>query len=326
QSIMIKKLILSASFGFLLMTSFLTLSEAQAAEDVESSHNKPCYVMSYFINNGEDGLHLSWSEDGYKWEPLNNGKSFLAPTVGEHKLMRDPSIVQAPDGTFHMVWTISWTQPGIGYASSKDLINWSPQKMIPVMENDPKTRNCWAPEIFYDEPSKTYYIFWASTVVDKFPGIGSEDNYNHRQYYVSTKDFETFSPTKLFFDPGHNVIDSFLAKEGDKYLLFYKDETLKPEPKKSIHLATGDSPTGPFTPQMEIGHTNWIEGPSAIKIGDWWYVYYDCYSKGHYGAVRSKDLKTWENITDKISFPSDTRHGTIFKVKPEVLKKLQEKK
>jgi len=281
---------------------------------------KDYFVMSYFIGNGESGLHLCWSEDALTWNTLNDGRSFMTSTVGIHRLVRDPSIVQAPDGTFHMVWTISWTQRGIGYAYSRDLINWSEQRLIPVMENEPTVRNCWAPELFYDALNETYYIIWASTIPDRFQGPGSEENYNHRQFYVMTKDFRTFSPTKLYFDPSHNVIDAFLAKDGDRYLLFYKDETLVPIPKKSIHLAIGPSPTGPFEPQMEIGHRNWIEGPSAIKIGDYWHVYYDHYiSPQHYGAVRSRDLKTWENITDKLSFPPGVRHGTIFRVSPEIM-------
>ena len=275
------------------------------------------YLMTYFVGNGEDGLHLCHSTDGLTWEQLNDGKSLLAPTVGTHKLMRDPSIVRSPDGTFHMTWTISWTQRGIGYASSKDLIHWSPQKPVVVMEDDPGTRNCWAPELFYDAPSETYYIFWSSTVPGKFGEGTSEDSYNHRQYYITTKDFETFSKTQLFFEPGHNVIDGFMAKEGDQYLLFYKDETLQPE-KKTINLAIGKTPAGPFEPQGEVGHTNWIEGPTVLKIGDWWHVYYDCYRINRYGGVRSKDLKTWENITDQLSFPKGARHGTTFEVDAKI--------
>ena len=91
------------------------------------------YLFSYFINDSRGGLHLAYSRDGLKWTALNNGKSYLAPAVGKDKLMRDPSICQAPDGTFHMVWTSSWTDRIIGYASSKDLINWSEQPAIPVM-------------------------------------------------------------------------------------------------------------------------------------------------------------------------------------------------
>jgi len=295
-----------------------------------NEESEKVFVMSYFLGNGESGLHLCWSEDGLTWHTLNNGRSFLTPTVGECRLMRDPSILQGPDGIFHMVWTISWTQRGIGYAYSKDLIHWSEQRLIPVMENEPTVRNCWAPELFYDAPNETYYIIWASTIPDRFPGPLSEDDYNHRQFYVTTKDFVTFSPTKLYFDPGYNVIDAFLAKCGDRYLLFYKDETLRPEPRKSIHLAIGTSPTGPFEPQAErvapIGSRVWVEGPSAIKIGDYWYVYFDPYGgrpPQQYGAVRSRDLQTWEDITEQLSFPRGTRHGTIFRASRDIVRGLE---
>src|SRR5688572_2878014 len=80
------------------------------------------YLFSYFKGNGEDGLHLAASEDGLTWKALKNDSSFLKPTVSKDKLMRDPCIIQGPDGTFHMVWTVSWNAKGIGYASSKDLI------------------------------------------------------------------------------------------------------------------------------------------------------------------------------------------------------------
>ena len=65
-------------------------------------------------------------------------------------MMRDPSITQGPDGTFHLVWTISWNgEQGFGYASSKDLIHWSEQREIKVMK-DSLTNNVWAPEVFYE--------------------------------------------------------------------------------------------------------------------------------------------------------------------------------
>jgi beta-xylosidase len=83
-------------------------------------------------------------------ERLN--KVLLAPKVGKQKVMRDPSIAQGPDGTFHLVWTSSWKGDlGFGYASSKDLIHWSEQQFIPVMANEPSTVNVWAPEIMYDK-------------------------------------------------------------------------------------------------------------------------------------------------------------------------------
>jgi hypothetical protein len=79
-------------------------------------------LFATFQGNGEDGLHLRWSRDGVNWEPIQNNRSFLQPTVGA-KIMRDPSLIRGPDGVFRMVWTSGWWEKTIGYASSKDLIH-----------------------------------------------------------------------------------------------------------------------------------------------------------------------------------------------------------
>jgi len=99
------------------------------------------YLFSYFKGNGEDGLHLAYSRDGLNFIALNNDKSFLTPEVGKSKLMRDPCIIQTEDGIFHMVWTAGWTERGIGYASSNDLVNWSAQKYLMVMDNESTAKN-----------------------------------------------------------------------------------------------------------------------------------------------------------------------------------------
>lgn len=39
---------------------------------------------------------------------------------------------------------------------------------------------------------------------------------------------------------------------------------------------------------------------------------------------RSKDLKTWESITNRLSFPHGVRHGTAFKVSGEVFTRLRD--
>jgi len=86
---------------------------------------KEVYLFSYFKNNGEDGLHLAYSYDGLKWTALNQDRSFLPPQAGTDKLMRDPCLVLDAKGTFHLVWTVSWHEKGIGYAHSTDLMHWS---------------------------------------------------------------------------------------------------------------------------------------------------------------------------------------------------------
>jgi len=289
---------------------------------------KKAYLFSYFINNGEDGLHLAYSYDGLKWTALNDEQPYLKPMVGNDRLMRDPSICQAPDGTFHMVWTSSWNNRIIGYASSKDLIHWSEQKAIPVMMHEPTAHNCWAPELFYDAPSKTYYIFWATTIPGRHKEVAtseSEKGLNHRIYYVTTKDFKTFSKTQMFFNPDFCVIDAAIAYDPvqKNLMMVVKNENSNP-PEKNLRITrTKDIRKGfPTEVSAPITGDYWAEGPSPLFHDGFMYVYFDKYTKHTYGAVRSKDGKHWEDVSETVSFPQGTRHGTAFAVDASVVDNL----
>ena len=290
-----------------------------------SAQKKSPYLFSYFKGNGEDGLHLAYSEDGFNWKSLKGDSSFLKPVLSKDKLMRDPCIIKGKNGMFHMVWTVSWTAKGIGYASSKDLINWSEQKYIPVMEHEEGARNSWAPEITYDKKNKLYMIYWATTITGRFPEtqIAADAGYNHRIYYVTTKDFKTFSDTKLLYDPGFNSIDATIVKDGKRWLMFFKDETKEPA-QKNLKIAFADNLTGPYSKASDpITDKVWAEGPTTLKIGKNWVVYYDKYTSHKYGAIMSSDLHNWTDISDKISLPTGIRHGSIFQVSKKVLSKLR---
>jgi beta-galactosidase len=284
------------------------------------------YLFSYFINNSKDGLHLAYSYDGLTWTALNGGCSFLTPTVGKDKLMRDPSICQAPDGTFHMVWTSSWTDRIIGYASSRDLIHWSEQKAIPVMMNEPAAHNCWAPELFYDESSQIYYIFWATTIPGRHkevPTSESEKGLNHRIYYVTTKDFKSFSKTAMFFNPDFSVIDAAIVKDPKRndLIMVVKNENSNP-PEKNLRVTRTENIRRGFPTKVSAPITGnyWAEGPAPLFVGDTLYVYFDKYRDHRYGAVRSLDHgETWEDVSDQVSFPKGIRHGTAFAVDASVI-------
>lgn len=289
------------------------------------------YLFTYFTGNGEDGLHLAVSTDGYHWDKLNRGHSYLAPTVGRSKLMRDPCVTKGPDGTYHMVWTSGWNENDIGYASTKDFITWSQEKELPVMAQEPTVRNTWAPEVAWDSRRAEFLIFWASTIPGRFPATenSSEHGYNHRIYCTTTKDFTRFSPTRLFFDPGFSVIDATILPANDRYYLIVKDETRTP-PKKYLQIAEAadiEGPyghlSGPFTPSGL-----WTEGPTAIRIGREYLVYFDAYMQKHYGAMRSTDLVTWDDVTSKMTFPDEgtpsrIRHGTVIEVPSDFAMRLR---
>jgi hypothetical protein len=274
------------------------------------------YMFSYFKDNGQDGLHLACSYDGYSFAALRNDSSFLKPVISKDKLMRDPCIIRGADSLFHMVWTVSWADRGIGYASSPDLIHWSEQQYIPVMAYEDSARNCWAPEITYDAKKNNYMIYWATTIPGRFSAgdTTGDTKYNHRIYYVTTKDFKTYSQAKILYNRDFNVIDASIQQNGKQWLMFLKDETRKP-PQKNIRIATSKQLTKNYgNASVPITGNYWAEGPTAIKIGDNWIVYFDKYTEHKYGAVASTDLVRWTDISDKISFPKGTRHGSIFTI------------
>src|SRR5215510_1084054 len=273
-------------------------------------------LFTYFLDNG-DGLHLAYSRDGYQWTPLRNGATFLQPTVGS-KLMRDPSLLQGPDDTFHLVWTTGWEDKGFGYASSKDLIKWSEQRFIPVNEKL-KALNTWAPELFYEPKAKIFHVIYSSTIPGLFPETNDNDSEkNHRLYSVTTRDFVTFSEPKLFFNPEFNCIDGTLLVAYKKYHLIFKDERTG---MKTLRISTADMIDGRWTePSEPITKLDWIEGPSAIRVGDYWMIYFDHYKDNlYYGALRSQDLKQWEDVSNQVSFPKGMRHGTVLRISKPIL-------
>jgi len=281
-----------------------------------ASCSSKAYLFTSFHEPANEGLRMLYSYDGYKWNELDT--VLLQPEVGNQKVMRDPSMVQAPDGIFHLVWTSSWRgDQGFGYTSSKDLVHWNTERFIPVMAHEPTTVNVWAPELFYDDEQKQFIIIWASCIPGRFERGMEEDSNNHRMYYTTTTDFRTFSDTKLFFDPGFSVIDAIILKKAkNDYILVLKDNT---RPERNIKVAFADSPLGPWKNVSKAFTDNFTEGPSVVKVKNDWLIYYDSYRKKIYEASATKDFIHFENITDKVKVPEGHKHGTIVMVKKKKL-------
>jgi hypothetical protein len=291
------------------------------------------YVFTYFRSDddGRGGLRLALSRDGRRFGNVRGGEPLFAPKVGEKKLMRDPSIAQDPrSGLFHLVWTTDWFGKTIGHASSPDLVDWSPQQAIPVMEAFPKARNSWAPELIFDPAAEHWVILWSSSVDGAFPDdpgipgmqvVRTPLQMNNRIYATTTTDFRSFSPTRLLFNPGFSVIDATFLRSGDKLYIFFKDERDNPT-RKHIQWCEAASPLGPFGPLSEPITAAWAEGPSAVQMGDDIVVFFDRYLDKRYGAVATRDMVSWRNISAEISMPSGSSHGTIAPIDAAVFNRL----
>lgn len=295
-------------FQFLLLALLFALTSCKSEQFVYTSFHEPA----------TDGLRFLTSQDGIHWDSIPG--TWLTPHVGRQQVMRDPSIQPTPDGVFHFVWTSSWRGDlGFGYASSTDLIHWTDQRFIPVMR-DTTTVNVWAPELFWDDTRQEMMIIWASCIPGKFPrGIEDEKN-NHRLYYTTTKDFQTFGETRLLIDPGFSCIDATLVKRGKgDYVMVLKDNT---RPERDLKIATASDPHGPWSEAGPPFTEKLTEGPATVKVGDGWLIYYDRYGNKDFGAAFTRDFLHFEDWSHRVAVPPLHKHGTIFKAPKKVVRNL----
>lgn len=277
------------------------------------------YVFSSFQEPATKGLEILLSKDGYHWTRFDS--VLLKPMIGKDKILRDPSILQGPDGIFHLVWTTEWKGGnGFGYAHSKDLLHWSEQQYIPVMSSESSVVNVWAPELFFDAKQQQYIIVWASCIPNRFAKGVEEETNNHRLYYTITKDFKTFTATQLFLDPGFSAIDAVIVQKSvNDIALVLKDNT---RPERDLKMAFSADPLGPFTAASAPLTQKFTEGPAVAKLKNGWLIYYDAYQQKKFGAVFTKDFKSFESADSLISVPEGHKHGTIIRVNKQFLKPL----
>ena len=342
-----------SAISLILGSLLLALAALHAAESHAADSAEVGYVFASFTAGGQDGLHLLSSLDGKTWRSVKNYASIYEPNSG---IMRDPSICRGGDGNYHMVWTSEWFNDNIGIAHSDDLIHWTPMENLYLWadyrgqgdeESDgtrwakditqparhaAKVRNCWAPEIFYEDQTKEYVICWTTgiddpTVFPKTWDARAWKRLNHRIYYVTTKDFKTYTPRKFFYAPADRVvIDAFVCKVAPgQYRLLVKDEK-----EQRLYVCAS---TKPFTTWANMPRDFWspmsdqafvgrgigdfpfnAEGPCAIQVGSEWLVYCDYWSKGKNGLFSTTDFNTMKCITNELHFPTWVRHGTALKV------------
>ena len=282
------------------------------------------YLFAYFKEPGNQGIYLALSRDGLHYTPLNDGNPWLLaadprPNPKEGEDMRDIFLTRAPDNTFRAVWTWNWTGNSLGTASSPDLIHWSEQKQVPIMQDFPNVNNVWAPETYWDNAKKQWLLIWSSSMK------GSPEG--NRIWSSLTPDFTTFSKPTVFFDPGYVVIDATIFHAPNQpYRLIFKEQTNDPLTYNE-RVATSPNLEGPWSNISGFINESWSEGPSAIEVGDRVVVFYDHYRapRAKFEAVATRDWRHWEDITSETSLPAYCKHGSFLRITEAEASKLEQR-
>ena len=171
------------------------------------------------------------------------------------------------------------------------------------------------------------------------------DPRHHRTFISRTADFQSFTDAQVFFSPGVSEIDAMMAFDDrgtadpadDRWVLVCKDEQMAELGGKNIRVTTAPadltkpfppkfhSPTDPNKPWSEpvagpgssVQANQWVEGPTLLKVGDEWRLYFDRFRMrtNRFGLATSKDLIHWTDRTSDLTVPPQAMHGTIFRAR-----------
>lgn len=281
------------------------------------------YAFAFFRGDTEEaGMLMAVSEDGVDWTIVNRDRPVFRPPFG--RVLRDPAISQGPDGRYHLVWTVDWNGNSFGYAWSDDMVHWQEAREIPIMAGTDGTYNVWAPELVYDDEAKRWMLYWASSVEGRYPTPVKRPNANNRMYCAFSTDLKTFTEPQILFAE-HIVNDTRIFKTDSprgQYCMVVK-LIEKPGHVAPLYLAFSDAIDGPYTrlgAGFISGTHRFCEGPAVIRIGDYLHCYFDLTRDRRMACVRSKTLTPdpWEDVTHKLTFPSDVKHGDIIRVPKDI--------
>lgn len=319
-------------------TFISTVPAAQAPQKYEG------YGFFYFTGEGSSNgeqvyAAASRGNDPLKWDEVNNGQPVLTSTLGEMGV-RDPFIMRSPNGDrFYLLGTDLKIYGGRGWDAeqrtgsrsimvweSDDLVHWSQQRSVQVAP--PTAGNTWAPEAYWDAKRGDYVVFWASKLYAANDPAHTGDSYN-RMLYATTRDFVTFSPAKVWIDPGHSVIDSTVLKDKDTYYRFTKDERDPSSSSPCAKFITEEKSTDLLDPNYApvadcIGKATATspgisagEGPTAFKSNteDKWYLFVDEFGGRGYVPFESTNPASgnWTMSTGA-QLPASPRHGTVLPI------------
>lgn len=206
----------------------------------------------------------------------------------EKTAYRDPTCFYY-NGEYHLFFTVSEKENGymynrVSHSVSTDLITFS--EPTAITEKD-KCKNFCSPGnvIRYGDE----YCICVSSYPMPLPYAErpcADDT--ARLFFIKTKDFKSFSQPERIFPKGHSctnegrMIDPFVFKHGEEYLLFFKQNGVSMS--RSRDLKNWEF----------IGHTDGGENACVIEDADRYILIHSPHNG--IGIKESHDLKTWTDI------------------------------
>ncbi len=326
-----------------------TGTSSTSGESTYVDKDKDKYLFTYFTGNDEAGetLHMAVSDDGFNWEALNGNEAVWNSSsltgseasypdnsgIAASGHIRDPFTFQAQDGTYYVLATDLNTVNGSNFANNSKLMVWHLSSLSDIATTNPwyidtqsimsnagfisSVTRAWAPEAIWDEDAGHYMLFWSAGYVDGKTVM----------YYAYTDDFKTLltAPEELI-STGNDNIDGNITYDGNKYYLWFKDET-----SKRIAVATADRANGPYSNITSFYDENVpsLEGPEVYQLQNGNYVLIaDFYSSGTPYITAYQTATTPDSITTEMKVGNNrlnhlsARHGSIMNITTEEYNKL----
>lgn len=179
-----KKKIISVVLALAFVVNMMPFGsfKAEAADAAETVPERDVYIMSYTRENDDsiqrngrehgmyqsavtDSMHLAYSADGVKYEPLNHntGVLFAKNDGDDTKVIKQPYIFRMKDGTFGVIAvranegeTVPDRKGTVIFFQSADLLSYEEAGILVLSDQDYVTN----PSCEYDKASDLYRIKW----------------------------------------------------------------------------------------------------------------------------------------------------------------------
>ena len=318
-----------------------------APKDLDTDYSAGYLWANFAAAGGYEKIFYGYSEDGLNWKHLNKNKNGKAQPIltndaeGSDLGVRDPHLIRSAEGDKYWIigtdlhaegggaggsgWNTDSASKNLVVWESDDLVNWSDTQLTFA---GLETAGCvWAPEAIYDEANGDYMVYWAA----KDENDHGTDNHPLRVYLTRTRDFKNFSEPQVWLDEskitgkGINIIDTTILYDAENSTYYrYSTSDWNTVVDKATDLngeweriiSRGKS-TG-----AGLGDSSGIEGLTAYQLPDGRF----CVMGDHsgYKAYVTNDLASAKYTSEKSTFDSTFRHGTVVRLSETEEKKVLE--